>query len=110
MNIQSPLLSTTAYDTMLDIVADVMNTRATFGLSYYAWPEIFPSTAVGDGIGGQAVTTRTVHALSDGDTMVIFTGSMYTITKAIKVLGKPVLAVPQDCKWAKVDDYEYQNG
>jgi hypothetical protein len=52
--------------------AKILETRADF-LEYYAWPQTFGSTSGPfGGIGGQAITTFTIEAFSDGRDAVLF--------------------------------------
>lgn len=65
--------------------AEVLNTQPEY-LAYYAWPQVFGSTAGPfPGIGGQAMSTFTIEAWFDQKDAILFCG---------------------DRMWMKVEDFD----
>lgn len=103
MNFQSPLLMDDEYTEMLNIIAELCDTRTPTMFNYWAWPQIFPSTVIAGGVGGQAITTRTINAFTYGKDMVLFCDGYYALVNADDVL--PVMQMPANTEWHNVASF-----
>lgn len=110
MNFQTPTLDADELEDMNELAWEVLDSPLRIPLQYYAWPQVWASTAGPRKgvIAGQAMTTFTVRALIDeaSKSSVVFCNGWYAVVDTESIFKDSRPYASPSAEWKPIDVFK----